>query len=262
MTWIKLPYLAACRAFGEDAGDFLQAQLTADLSRIAEGEAGFSAYCDPGGNVLALLRVIRRGDEYLLIAARELMESLITTLGKYVLRAKVRFEAVEAAVIGVAEGDSIDYAVGPGDSPDDADAVSAWRARELRAGIAWLGPETSGRFLPQMLGFDRLGAVSFRKGCFPGQEVIARVRYLGKLKRQPLIATMAASPGLAPGEEVGLRGEGGPAGSAVVIDSVESVGETACLLVARLPEERPVIALEAGGRQFALSEPAQGWATM
>lgn len=262
MSKVSLQYLSAARATGPDAASFLQAQLTADLSRLADGASGFSAYCDPKGNVLALVRVIRRGDDYLLIAARDLMESLLKTLGKYVLRAKVLFEPVEAVVAGIGENERLDYALEPGDFSGEVEEVSDWQVRELRAGIAWLGPETSGQFLPQMLGFDRLGAVSFRKGCFPGQEVIARVRYLGKLKRLPFIASFKGTPGLEPGTEVDLLGEDGPAGSAIVVDSAASGDETVCFLVARNPEDRPVIALESGGKRFELSESAQIWATM
>jgi len=262
MNSIELPYLTAARAAGPDAASFLQAQLTADLSRLADSASGFSAYCDPKGNVLALLRVIRRGDDYLLIAARDLMESLLSTLGKFVLRAKIRFEPVEAVVVGIGDRERLDYALEAGDFCGEVEAVSDWRVRELRAGIAWLGPQTSGQFLPQMLGFDRLGAVSFRKGCFPGQEVIARVRYLGKIKRLPLIVSFKGTAGLEPGAEVELHGEDGPAGSAVVVDSAASGNETVCFLLARNLEDRPVIALESGGKRLELSEPAQTWATM
>ena len=60
-----------------------------------------------------------------------------------------------------------------------------WKISELRRGITWLCPETSGQFLPQMLGYDQLGALNFKKGCYPGQEIVARTHYLGKVKRHP-----------------------------------------------------------------------------
>ena len=70
--------------------------------------------------------------------------------------------------------------------PADSGPASDWKAAELERGVAWLDERSSERFIPQMLGFDRIGAVSFSKGCYPGQEIIARARYLGKVKRGPL----------------------------------------------------------------------------
>ena len=67
-----------------------------------------------------------------------------------------------------------------------------WRRLEIAAGIAWLTDETRESFIPQMLNLDRLGALSFEKGCFPGQEIIARTRYLGRLKRRLYPGRIAA----------------------------------------------------------------------
>lgn len=262
MNTVTLPYLEAVEAVGKDAESFLQAQLTADLTTLESGEAGFAGYCDPRGNVLALLRVMRRGDGLVLIASKSLVQPLLATLRKYVLRAEVRFEVITDAVVGISSGDELDYAVTGEAPPTDHAAIEAWRLEELRSGIVWLGPETTAQFLPQMLGLERLGALSFRKGCFPGQEVIARVRYLGKVKRQPMLAEPAENPNLAPGAELELMGEDGPVGSAIVVESANSSGETACFLVARNPDNQPVIALDFSGRRIELSAPAQTWATM
>ena len=61
--------------------------------------------------------------------------------------------------------------------------ADAWRWLEVRAGTPWISAATSEAFVPQMIGLDRMGGVSFHKGCYPGQEVVARARYLGKVKR-------------------------------------------------------------------------------
>lgn len=260
MTRVKLQYLSAAKASGEDAGSFLQAQLTADLTRLSAGDACFSAYCDPAGNVLAVLRVIRRGDDYLLIAAAALMESLLAVLGKYVLRARVKLEPTVGTVVGVDDAGALDYTLEPAESVDASTAsqdVGAWRARELRSGIVWLRPETSGQFLPQMLGLERLGAVSFRKGCFPGQEVIARVRYLGRLKRRPLIAEAEGRLDIAPGDEVELLGAGGTVGSAVLVDVAFGGDATTLFMVARNRKEDPVRAILYAGKRVPLREAAQ-----
>jgi folate-binding protein YgfZ len=71
--------------------------------------------------------------------------------------------------------------------------TEAWKISELQRGITWLCSETSAQFLPQMLGFDQLGAVNYRKGCYPGQEIVARTHYLGKVKRHPRVLNIGAA---------------------------------------------------------------------
>jgi len=231
MTRHALPYLAAARVTGPDAAAFLQAQLSADVAAIADGEASFACHCSPRGQVYGLLLVRRRNPGFLVAGAAALLPGLLQRLRLFVLRARVELvPADDLAVFGLdraadAAGEAWTtvagpaYAIaapdngpesGPESGPAGASAPQpqAWKAGELERGIAWLGPATSERFIPQMLGFDRLGAVSFAKGCYPGQEVIARARYLGKVKRQPrrlLLDDAAASARLAAG---GLQ-EGG-----------------------------------------------------
>lgn len=62
-------------------------------------------------------------------------------------------------------------------------AGTVWRWLDIQSGLPWIRAATSEEFVPQMVGFDRLGGVSFHKGCYPGQEVVARTQYLGKVKR-------------------------------------------------------------------------------
>ena len=66
---------------------------------------------------------------------------------------------------------------------DDASAAD-WRATDLRAGVPWIAAATQDAFVPQMVDFDVIGGVSFAKGCYPGQEIVARSRYLGEVKRR------------------------------------------------------------------------------
>lgn len=197
-----LPYLAAARVRGPDATAFLHAQLSADVAAFADGEAGFACYCSPRGQVYGLLLVCRRADEFLLAGSAELLPDILDRLRLFVLRARLDLAgADDCAVLGVeppAEGPAVAYETGSGlcyavapraAEPEHAEPeqdAAAWKLRELQHGVAWLGKETSERFIPQMLGFDRIGAVSFSKGCYPGQEIVARAKYLGKVKRGPL----------------------------------------------------------------------------
>ena len=85
----------------------------------------------------------------------------------------------------------------------DLQATNAgdWHLAEINAGIAWITARTQEKFVPQMINFELIGGVNFRKGCYPGQEIVARSQYLGKLKRRMALATIPAS-GLIEGEEV------------------------------------------------------------
>jgi folate-binding protein YgfZ len=108
-------------------------------------------------------------------------------------------------------------------------ASSVWRWLDVRAGMPWITAATSEEFVPQMVGFDRLGGVSFHKGCYPGQEVIARTQYLGKVKRH--LYRASGSSAIAPGAPLfGQEDSAVPCG--VVVDAVAAAdGGNALLAV-------------------------------
>jgi len=205
-----LTYLSVIRLSGADAVDFLHNQVSADVMALAQGESTFACYCEPKGRVLALMLVSRDGDDLYVVMAASLLAKIATRLRMYVLRAKVDIEILDSCIVsGVHSGEALSptpvSVVAVPDSDDqliitigetaptaDSAPLNAWKVAELRRGITWLCPETSGQFLPQMLGYDSLGAVNFRKGCYPGQEIVARTHYLGKVKRHPrLLCTTA-----------------------------------------------------------------------
>ena len=209
---IALSYLSAIRFSGADAGDFLHNQLSADVLALTSGESTFACYCEPKGRVLALMLVCRLDESYYIIMARSLAATVADRLKIYVMRSKVTIEVLtEYAVSGLQADDAPELSstsiaavqlphsdkwllVNTDENRPDADtpAQDAWKISELKAGISWLCPETGGQFLPQMLGFDQLGAVNYRKGCYPGQEIVARTHYLGKVKRHPRLLCTSA----------------------------------------------------------------------
>ena len=265
MTGVKLDHLAAVRVSGEDAGSYLQAQLTADISALPVGEACFSAYCAPKGNVLALIRVIRREHGFILLMARTLSERVVSELRKYVLRAQVEFTPLDVPIRGTREAGTLEYTADPSSdqSPHhDSSEPERFRAAELKQGITWLGPETSDAYLPQMLGFERLGAVSFRKGCFPGQEVIARVRYLGKVKQLPQVFALEGESRPAVGSEITLEDAGGESVKGVVVDSALDGEETVLFVITRAAASFSPHAALIGGARISVRENVQAWATM
>lgn len=270
VTRNTLPYLAAARVSGPDAAAFLHAQLSADVAALARGEATFACYCSPRGQVFGLLLVCRRDEDFLLAGAAELLPDMIRRLRLFVLRARVELALDEDLSVAGAEAEDTQgtWATGSGlryrleDRRQGRRAASAtesepWKARELQHGVTWLGPATSERFIPQMLGFDRLGAVSFSKGCYPGQEIVARARYLGKVKRRPLRLLLDASggvpptgaDGLAPGAAVTLQA-GAERLDATLIDYAKLDTGQALLFVVAPAAEDSVQSVEIAGRAY------------
>ena len=110
----------------------------------------------------------------------------------------------------------------------------AWRLAGIDAGVPWIGAATSDRFVPQMVNWDLLGGVSFHKGCYPGQEIVARMQYLGRLKER-LFAFRTAALGVAPAAHLYSAAFGADQTCGTVVDAaLDRAGGTALLAVAQL----------------------------
>ena len=211
-----LPELAVIAATGRDARSFLQGQLSNDILGLERHPGMLAAYCNRQGRVLATLRLSADADDVLMIVHRKLAQTLVAQLSAFVLRADVRFEdrsrLVEVAGLIDADPDarwSRSAAAGAGlammvASPrrillagkrpalDAAlaaiprTAADDWDRASLADGEPSIMPATAALWLPQMLNLDLIGGVSFSKGCYVGQEVVARAQHLGRLKRRML----------------------------------------------------------------------------
>jgi folate-binding protein YgfZ len=271
---IALSNLSAIRFSSTDAGDFLHNQLSADVLGLSNGETTFACYCEPKGRVLALMLVCRADEDYYVIMSSSLVMAVIKRLKIYVMRSKVLIEVLNGyQVFGhqsevVPEPPSIPISVKP--LPDSkrwylvsSDDISpdkigpgrdGWKIAELQQGITWLCPETSGKFLPQMLGFDQLGAVNFRKGCYPGQEIVARTHYLGKVKRHPRLLCSSEIINVNPMDKIQIFSQGQPY-QAIITDSGQRVDGGRCLFaVTRMDPELSAEKIEYQGRISALSD--------
>ena len=197
-----LPYLSLLKVSGADAGRFLQAQVTANLAGLRVPSATFSAYCSPRGQVVATLLLAPREDHWLLVVAANLLEILQARLQKFILRDDVLLHPqnghylvtvdshdapIDSMILLKPTAPSIQYAISSVKPIANPEATARWQRTELLFGIPWLNPASTEKYIPQMLGLDALGAVSFSKGCYPGQEVIARARHLGQVKRRPQV---------------------------------------------------------------------------
>ena len=299
--------MGAIEVTGADAEAFLNAQLSRNVHSDQPSRATLAAWLDARGRVLALFRVLRAGDGWLLLTRGADVEALIRRLGMFVLRADVKLRdqsaqwLASAALGGIgpwlesrsialgsrtgdaasandtffirvgprlvylvsasgAPGESVDEVPGdwadvaPSDSAGEAqgdwagvapgnsaagdaagdssgevpggsadEALGDWAGdipsgaeefvslEEIRLGLVNLTPQLTGRYTAHMLNLDRLGALAFDKGCYPGQEVVARTqnlgavkrrvfRFTGELEREPTVGTALLDSG---GDKVG-----------------------------------------------------------
>ena len=185
---------------GPDAARFLQGQLSADIEKLPVGASTLAGLHNPQGRVVALLAVVRAAsDELFAVLPAELAAAVAQRLRKYQLRAKLKIEEVGDAlsVVGtaadVAGFASIEWGTRrlllvPAQRLDEfifADAAAGrWQAADVAAGLPQVYAATSEAFVAQMLNLDLLGAIAFDKGCYTGQEVIARSHYRGRVKRR------------------------------------------------------------------------------
>src|SRR3569623_1880599 len=170
-----LSHQAEVRVRGVDAEKFLQGQFTNDLRLLHDGHSHLSGYCSPKGRALAVPRFCRRDDDYYLILPTALVEPMVSRLRKYVLMSKVTFGEMDDWVhIGFVDrrgGVTLAAAVG-GELPAAANDVTHFDGVSV---LRLPGPAAR---------YHLLGGISFKKGCYTGQEVVARTHYLGKLKRR------------------------------------------------------------------------------
>jgi tRNA-modifying protein YgfZ len=179
---------------GRDAASFLQGQLTRDVVALGAGELALAALLTPPGRVIATPWLARAGEGYALVLPALLAARVRERLQRFVLRAKVALavgELDEALARRLAERHDESAAAAPaGLAPGER-----WALALVRAGVPEIGVEASEEWIPQMLNLDLLGAVSFEKGCYTGQEIVARTQHLGRIKRRMLrFAADAARP--------------------------------------------------------------------
>lgn len=219
--------LAVIAVRGADAVSFLHGQLSQDVTRLADGGAQLAGLHNAQGRCLAVLRVLRAAPEQLLLVLpAELADATRQLLSRYVLRARARIEDASPAwrACGLTGADAASAArrhlsmpmdssghrqliVTPRGEPlPDAPHASRerWRLDDIRAGLPEIGAATAGLFVAQMLNLDLLDGISFSKGCYTGQEIIARAHYRGQVKRRMQRFATSTQARLAPGARVTL----------------------------------------------------------
>ncbi len=221
---LRLSSLGVIHAQGEDAASFLHGQLSQDTLLLPADQARLAAFCSAKGRILASFVVLKPApDQLLLVCQQDLLAATLKRLKMFVLRAKVSLvdASTEFQLWGLAGAEPPGPALGAepwalAASPDGAQAVrlypalglartlwmaplqvalpttvsiapEQWDWLEVHSGVAMVGQRTADAFVPQMLNHESVGGVNFKKGCYPGQEVVARSQFRGGLKRRAYV---------------------------------------------------------------------------
>lgn len=223
-----LSHLGVISASGEDAASFLHNQLTNDVLGLDGALAHLAGYCSPKGRLLATMLIWKDSGAIRLALPRELLPAILKRLRMFVLRSKVTLEDSSEQIVlaglaaptlalpglppaplrqSASEGGAAIRlpdaaglqrclwagAAGPAEQLWQRAALQPapaylWRWTDIMAGQPQVLDATREQFVPQMINFELVGGVNFKKGCYPGQEIVARSQYLGKTKRRTLLA--------------------------------------------------------------------------
>ena len=207
-----LPFLGVLRVGGADAAHFLQGQLTNDVQLLDDGRTQLAGYNTPQGRVIALLRLHKADDAIYALLPADLLERVCTLLRRFVLRSRVDLQVAVDLQVGWTASTSglpstasthllaFDYAPGrrviaaPTETwratsglalaSAQPHGLDEWLAADIRDGQPQVFAAASEAFIPQMLNLDLVGGISFSKGCYTGQEIVARTQNLGRIKRR------------------------------------------------------------------------------
>jgi folate-binding protein YgfZ len=222
---LELKHMGVIRVTGVDASSFLQGQLTQDVGQMDHSEARLAAFCNSKGRMQASFIVFKNSpDELFLVCSRDILAATLKRLSMFVMRAKAQLsDASDEFMLYGLMGDAVAAHGAQGDktwSRTDSGAAAmvvlpagagvvrafwcapagtakpagaplaagAWAWVSVRSGVAMITQPVFEAFVPQMLNYESIGGVSFKKGCYPGQEVVARSQFRGTLKRRAYVA--------------------------------------------------------------------------
>ncbi len=191
--------LARLRIEGPKACQFLQGQLSCDVNKLAIKEVVWSAYCSRQGKVMASGWLCRHDvDAYHWIIARSLASKIQQNLHHYAQFSRQAILQDEAyfCLNDTASSQQDGYRLDETNTltPSvESDPSAPWMRRLIQQGLTLITHETSEKFTPHMLNFQNTKAISFTKGCFLGQEIIARTQHLGESKRHTRILSLPES---------------------------------------------------------------------
>lgn len=228
----ELPDIGFLKIRGNDTKKFLQGQLTCDIESVTAENSCMGAHCNPQGRVISLFYLFRFQEDFYLLMQQNMIPIAMAALKKYAVFFKVELTdaSKEMTAIGCQHTDfiqidrqnlahipvsaehtrcmiagkpaAIKVAMEQISQLTPAVTKDHWKYLNIRDGIPALYPETSGKFLPHEINLDKLNAISFDKGCYTGQEIIARMHYRGKLKTRLYIAEVSSESSPQPGADI------------------------------------------------------------
>ncbi len=263
--------MAALKVSGSDRVSFLNGQLTNDVSLLTPETTMLASWCSNKGRLVTVCQLVDWADAIWLLMPASIIESVAKKLGMYVMRADVQLEIADATLVGLGDGADEDthsteqdvfadengfiakvvgdrsrsiYLI-PGAVDVDNDmidevATGYFWLRSIQAGIPRVLPETQEAFVAQQLNLDLLNGISFNKGCYIGQEIIARTQNLGKIKRRMYLYTTPANDAAVPGSKI-VAGDK-PAGQ--IVDAVSDGEEVSLLAVISIDKLGETLTLE------------------
>ena len=258
---------------GPDAEDFLQGQLSQDVSGLAEGQSAWSLILQPQGRIEALVRVTRQGADRFILDTDGPLEQVINRLKRFMLRTDVTLEpldwqciavrglgaaqaAVSGEIVGPIPTGGVDV-LGPAPSvPRDMPRidVESLEAHRIRAGFPRMGVDIDDRTIPaeaEVVTFT----VSFTKGCFTGQELVARMDSRGSTAPRYLrVLTLQGRADLAGGDQI-TSADGTVVGTVTSAAWDAFTGSTVALGYIKRAVEMPTEVNVAGGQAWASAVP-------
>ena len=246
---------------GSDTQSFLQGQFSNDIDALKEGVVQLNAYCQHQGKIIVLLWVMKQGEDFYLSFPSDLKDTVVQKLNMFKMMSEVTIKDVteELIQLGVID-EQLDDSFKLNDHQsivliDSLTGIeladeSEWEMACINNNVPEVILATSEKFVPQLLNLDvdEVG-VNFTKGCYPGQEVVARLHYLGKSKRR--MRQFQADAEFRVGDELIVRGSKSAKASGVVVRQVKLSGKSLCLATVELAYEDDEIKLNsADGAQL------------
>ena len=234
------PSYAVIRFTGSESLEFLQRQLSNNVAALSSEIAQVNAYLTPKGRVIALLTLILHEKDVLALVDRQMVELIGQTLQRFVIRADVKIlapdpqwqivgqiapsetqDALKLDALTVSRDSAAITLQWPGNrqivlnptsseqsigSDPATQSMRRWQQLDIEHRLARIGPAETEQFIAQMLLLDSLQVINFKKGCYPGQEVVARAHYRGRIKRT-LVQYQSAKE-LEPGTTLSIQDDG------------------------------------------------------
>lgn len=284
MKFGQLESFAVIKISGEDAATFLQGQLTNDINALDQNWQ-LSGYCNPKGRLLALLQIWQdSNNNFYALLSKDLSQSIIKRLSMYVMRSKVIIEELQNKTLTAFVDSSALIALLPEmkesikpktkhqvihsnttttlivnkralmisdemvSSAESSSFDSQWQQYNIEDGLPTVTQASSELFIPQMINLDLLDGINFKKGCYTGQEIVARMHYLGKLKQRMFVCDLGGDlvdiVDIKAGDKITLD-------DATNVSSVGNIvavteGSTQCLAVIKLASLGQSLLLENG----------------